>query len=69
MQNQILEPVDVLRQSLNGERCVDDDVLCSAAVLSDRLSRLKSLSPMFEAVAFSPDIEDMMAANLAMTAN
>ena len=69
MQNQMQEPVDVLRQRLNGERLVDDDVISSAAVLSDRLSQLKSLSPMFEAVGFSPDIEDMLAANLTMTAN
>lgn len=63
------EPVEVLRQRLNGERLVDEDVISSVTMLADKLGRLKTLNPMFEAVGFSPDIEAMMATNMAMTAN
>lgn len=69
MHNQMQEPVEVLRQRLNGERLVDENVVSSVTTLADRLSRLKTLDPMFDSVCFSPDIEAMMAANLAMTVN
>ena len=69
MHNQMQEPVDVLRQGLSGQRLVDEDVVSSAVLLADRLSRLKMTSPMFEAVSFSPDVEAMMAANMAAVAN
>jgi hypothetical protein len=69
MHNQMQEPVEVLRQRLSGERFVDEDVISSVVVLADRLERLKAISPMFEAVSFSPDVEALMKANLAMTVN
>ena len=69
MHNQMQEPVDVLRQGLGGQRLVDEDVVSSAVLLADRLSRLKTLSPMFEAVCFSPDVEAMMAEHMAAVAN
>ena len=69
MHNQMQEPVEVLRQRLNGERLVDEDVISSAARLADKLGRLKALDPMFEAICFSPDIEAMMAINMTMTVN
>ena len=69
MHNQMQEPVEVLSQGLNGERLVDDDVISSAAMLADKLARLKAQSPMFEMVCFSPDVEAMLAEHLAMTAN
>ena len=69
MHNQMQEPVEVLRQRLSGERFVDEDVVSSVHLLADRLGRLKAMSPMFEAVSFSPDVEAMMKSDLAMTVN
>lgn len=69
MHDQMQEPVDVLKQQLNGQRLVDDEVISSAATLADKLARLKAHSPMFEAVCFSPDVEAMLAEHLAMTTN
>lgn len=69
MQTYNQEPVEVLRQGLSGQRLVDEDVLSSVVILSDKLGRLKTLSPMFEGVGFSPDIEAMMAANLTAAVN
>ena len=69
MYNQMQEPVEVLRQGLDGTRLVDEDVVSSAVLLADRLSRLKTISPMFEAVSFSPDIEAMMAEHMAAAVN
>ena len=69
MQNHSYEPIEVLRQGLCGQRRVDEDILSSAAILADRLGRLKMFGPMFEQVAFSPDMEALMAANLTAAAN
>lgn len=69
MQNQMQSPMEVLRQGLNGQRPVDEDVAASAALLADQLARLKALDPMFRTVSFSPEIEAMMATNMAMAVN
>ena len=61
--------IEILRQGLTGQRPVDDAVLASAAVLSDRLEMLKRSSPLFEAVSFSPEVEAMMAEQLTAVAN
>ena len=64
MHNQVHEPIEVLRQSLGGQRLVDEDVVSSAVLLADKLEHLKRTSPMFEAVSFSPDVEAMMAEHM-----
>ena len=69
MQNQMQEPVEVLRQRLNGERVMDEDVISSVTMLADKLGQLKTLSPMFKGIDFSPDIEAMMTTNMAMVVN
>jgi hypothetical protein len=69
MHNQMQQPIEVLRQGLYGQRPVDEDVAASAALLAERLGRLKAINPLFETVAFSPDIEAMMASSLAMAVN
>jgi len=69
MEMQMNNPTEVLRQGLNGQRPVDDAVLMSAAVLSDRLELLKRSSPMFEAISFSPEVEAMVEAQYAAAAN
>ena len=61
--------IEMLRQGLTGQQPVDEEVLTSAAVLSDRLEMLKRSSPLFEAVSFSPEVEVMMAEQLSAVAN
>lgn len=69
MHNLMQQPVEVLRQGLNGQRPVDEDVISSVSLLADRLSRLQALNPMFETVSFSPEVEAMMATKMAMAVN
>lgn len=69
MHNQMQQPIEVLRQGLYGQRPVDEDVAASAALLAERLGRLKAINPLFETVGFSPDIEAMMASTLEMAVN
>jgi len=63
------EPVVMLREGLSGQRLVDEDVVSSAVILADRLSRLKNHSPMFEHISFSPDVEAMLAEHAVAAAN
>jgi len=53
---QMESPVQVLQQRLAGQRPTDETVLSAAQILAERLNQLKALSPMFEAVSFSPDV-------------
>lgn len=69
METQTNYEVEVLRQGLVGQRPVDEEVLTSAAILSDRLEMLKRSSRLFEAVSFSPDVEAMMAQQVTAAAN
>lgn len=69
MQTQMLEPVEVLKQSLAGQRPMDGDVVSSVAVLAEKLQTLKMSDPMFDAVCFSPDVEAMMAADVSAVMN
>jgi hypothetical protein len=69
METRMKNEIEILRQGLIGQQPVDDEVLTSAAVLSDRLEMLKQSSPLFEAVSFSPDVEAMMAQQLTAVVN
>ena len=69
METRMNNEIEMLRQGLTGQRPVDEAVLTSAAILSDRLEMLKQSSPLFEAVSFSPEVEAMMARQLTAVAN
>ena len=69
METRMNNEIAVLRQGLTGQRPVDDAVLTSAAILSDRLEMLKRSSSLFDAVSFSPEVEAMMAQQLTAVAN
>lgn len=69
METRMNNEIEMLRQGLTGQRPVDDAVLTSAAILSDRLEMLKQSSSLFEAVSFSPEVEAMMAEQLTAVAN
>ena len=66
METRMNNEIEMLRQGLTGQQPVDEAVLTSAAVLSDRLDMLKRSSPLFEAVSFSPEVEGMMAVPTAV---
>ena len=69
MDRQRNNPVEVLRQGLVGSCEMNNEVVSSAALLAGRLEALKRVSPMFEAISFSPEAEAMVEAHLAVAAN
>jgi len=62
-------PVEVLRQGLIGSCEMNDEMMSAAALLAGRLDALKRMSPMFEAISFSPEAEAMVEAHLAVAVN
>ena len=49
----------ILKESLAGERAVNEQTFTSISVLGERLERLKKLDGIFEDVAFSPAVRKM----------
>jgi len=47
---------EVVKDSLNGTRAIDEQTLTSLEVLNDRLERVKKLGGKFASVAFSPAV-------------
>jgi hypothetical protein len=51
-----LDYCQLVRDSISGERAVDDQTLAALEVLKDRLERLKKLGSGFAGVGFSPAV-------------
>ena len=49
---------------ISARKPVDEGVLASVAILSDRLDRLKSSSSLFAGVSFSDDVEALAQCHL-----
>ena len=49
----------ILDQSLRGHRTIDEQTFASAAILSERLERLKKLDKVFSGVKFSPAVRKL----------
>ena len=49
---------------ISGRSPVDEGVLASVAILSDRLERLKNTTSIFAGVSFSPDVEVLAQCNV-----
>ena len=49
--------IQILNDSLAGQRDVDEQTHESVAVLADRLEGLKAMGDNFEGIEFSPDVE------------
>jgi hypothetical protein len=49
----------VVSRSLSGKRAVDEQTLASLAVLTERLERLKKISPAFSDVSFSRHVKKL----------
>jgi hypothetical protein len=50
---------EVVKDSLNGTRAIDEQTLTSLEVLNDRLERVKKLGGKFASIAFSPAAEQL----------
>jgi hypothetical protein len=55
----------IVAESLSGAREVDEQTFASAAVLAERLRRVRALGGSFSRVSFSPDVEQLMQRKLA----
>ena len=55
----------VVNQSVNGQRQVDEKTLASVATLADRLEKLQNENPMFAGISFSPDVEAIVETQMA----
>ena len=49
----------IVRDSISGERAVDEQTFASLAILSERLERLKKLGKAFSSIAFSPAVKKL----------
>jgi hypothetical protein len=49
----------LVQDAISGRRPADAQVLCSLAVMEDRLEMLKKLGPQFAAVGFSPAVKQL----------
>lgn len=55
----------VLRDSLAGNRPVDETARQATVLLAERLERLREQHPMFASVSFSPEMERLAAPRAA----
>ena len=51
-----MDYLQIVRDSIAGERVIDEQTFASAAVLADRLERLKKLGAGFSGIEFSPEV-------------
>ncbi len=63
MNDQGLELMEV-SDCICGRKPVDEGVLSSVAILSDRLERLKNSSSLFAGITFSDDVEALAQCHL-----
>jgi len=57
----------VVKDTLFDRRPMDEQTLCSVAILEDKLDRLKRLGPQFAAVSFSPAVKRLATQHSAVT--
>ena len=65
----MINPVAVVQERLSQRRSLDERSSTCVAVLAERLERLKSLNPVFEAISFSPELEALMARQMTTAVN
>jgi len=54
------EDVRIVQESLGGTRAMDEQTFASAAVLVERLARLKRVAPALAEVSLSPHMEALV---------
>jgi hypothetical protein len=57
----------VVQDALFGRRPVNEQALCSVAILEDKLARIKRLGSQFAAVSFSPAVKNLANRHSAVT--
>ena len=58
---------EVVKESLNGTRAIDEQTFASLEVLNDRLERVKKLGGKFANVSFSPAVENLRKQSSRLT--
>jgi len=56
----------IVTESLNGQRSVDEQTSASLGILSERLERVKQLDEVFAGVSFSPAASELLSRNQAL---
>ena len=59
--------VEKVSDVMGGRSPLSDETFCSIAILSDKLERLKEMSPVFADVCFSEDVEALIVCEMAST--
>jgi hypothetical protein len=54
---------EVVRESIIGERAIDEQTFAALAILNERLERLRKLNKVFSAVAFSSAVKKLKRRN------
>ena len=62
------EHCKVAKDSLDGNRVIDEQTFDSLAILTERLERVKKLGPVFSDVAFSEAIQKLIKQDLPLVA-
>lgn len=57
--------IEKVSDVISGRSSLNDETFCSIAILSDRLEKLKEMSPVFADVSFSEDMEALVACEMA----
>jgi len=57
----------VVRDSLTGEKAIDEQSFASLAILTERLERVKKLDKIFGGVTFSSDVKRLKSQKNAVT--
>jgi hypothetical protein len=53
----------IVKDSISGERTIDEQTFASIAILGERLEQLKKLDKVFSGVEFSPAIKKLKSQN------
>ena len=57
----------IVRDSITGERAVDEQTFASLTILTERLERLKKLDKAFSDIAFSAAVKKLRSQESAVT--
>ena len=53
----------IVENSLNGEKAVDEQTFAALEILKERLERLKKLNPGFDSIEFSAAVKRLLKQN------
>jgi hypothetical protein len=56
-----MDSIQIVRESIEGIRSVDDTTMSAVEVLSRRLQRLQRVGGLYTGIRFSPEVEELRA--------